>query len=119
MGYLWEPFNPRHRPGTFPIRFPHYFHYVCAENGAGLVGPIADALAFRYRPGAELHSLRSARDAKKKRHLGRPAILFEGHARNMRDMMGLRGVHPGKIRHDRDLRATAAAKAATEATEPK
>ena len=37
MGYLWEPFNPRHRPGTFPIRFPHYFHYVCAENGAGLV----------------------------------------------------------------------------------
>jgi hypothetical protein len=63
VGYLWEPFNPRHRPGAFPIRFPHYFHYVCAENGAGLVGPLADALAFRYRPGAELPSLRSARDA--------------------------------------------------------
>jgi hypothetical protein len=63
VGYLWEPFNPRHRLGTFPIRFPHYFHYVCAENGAGLVGPVADALAFRYRPGAELPTLRSARDA--------------------------------------------------------
>jgi Sulfotransferase family len=63
VGWLWEPFNPRHRPGTFPIRFPHYFHYVCAENGAGLVGPIADALAFRYRPGAELGTVRSARDA--------------------------------------------------------
>jgi Sulfotransferase family len=63
VGYLWEPFNPRHRPGSFPIRFPHYFHYVCAENGAGLAGPVADALAFRYRPGAELRSLRSARDA--------------------------------------------------------
>jgi len=20
LGYIWEPFNPRHRPGTFPIR---------------------------------------------------------------------------------------------------
>jgi hypothetical protein len=78
MGYLWEPFNPRHRPGTFPIRFPHYFHYVCAENGAGLVGPIADALAFRYRPGAELHSLRSARDA------GRMARDWSRSVRNRR-----------------------------------
>ena len=63
LGYIWEPFNPRHRPGTFPIRFPHYFHYLCAENGATCAGPIADMLAFRYRPAAELRSLRSARDA--------------------------------------------------------
>jgi large subunit ribosomal protein L35 len=56
--------------------------------------------------------LRSARDAKKKRHLGRPAILFEGHARNMREMMGLRGTHPAKTQHERQLRATAAANAA-------
>ncbi|HEY2789688.1 MAG TPA: sulfotransferase [Gaiellales bacterium] len=63
VGYIWEPFNPRHRPGTFPIRFPQYFHYVCAENGAACTGPIADMLAFRYRPVAELASVRSARDA--------------------------------------------------------
>jgi Sulfotransferase family len=63
LGYIWEPFSPRHRPGTFPIRFPHYFHYLCAENGATRAGPIADMLAFRYRPAAELRSLRSARDA--------------------------------------------------------
>jgi hypothetical protein len=63
VGYIWEPFNPRHRPGTFPIRFPHYFHYLCAENSAGCAGPIADMLAFRYRLPAELGSLRSARDA--------------------------------------------------------
>jgi hypothetical protein len=63
VGYIWEPFNPRHRPGTFPIRFPHYFHYLCAENAAGYAGPIADMLAFRYRLPAELGSLRSARDA--------------------------------------------------------
>lgn len=40
--------------------------------------------------------LRSARSPKKKRHLGRPAILFEGHARNMRKMMGISGKHPNK-----------------------
>lgn len=49
--------------------------------------------------------LRSARDAKKKRHLGRPAILAEGHARNMREMMGLRGVRPNQVRHERELAA--------------
>ncbi len=56
--------------------------------------------------------LRSARDAKKKRHLGRPAILAEGHARNMREMMGIKRIRPGQIRHQRALKAAAAAKAA-------
>src|SRR5882724_768760 len=56
--------------------------------------------------------LRSARDAKKKRHLGRPAILFEGHARNMRELMGIKGTRPNQIRHERALKAAAAAKAA-------
>jgi Sulfotransferase family len=63
VGYIWEPFNPRHRPGTFPIRFPHYFHYVCAENAAECEQQMADVLAFRYRPLAELRSLRGPRDA--------------------------------------------------------
>src|SRR5205085_6922094 len=53
----------RHRPGTFPVRFPHYFHYVTAENAAGCERELADTLAFRYRPAAELHSLRGPRDA--------------------------------------------------------
>ena len=51
--------------------------------------------------------LRSARDAKKKRHLGRPAILFEGHARNMRELMGIKGRRPNQIRHERELKAKA------------
>ena len=38
--------------------------------------------------------LRSARTAKKKRELRRPEILFEGHARNMRDFMGISGKRP-------------------------
>jgi large subunit ribosomal protein L35 len=53
--------------------------------------------------------LRSARDAKKKRHLGRPAILFEGHARNMRELMGIKGRRPNQVRHERELKANAAA----------
>ena len=63
MGYVWEPFNPNHRPGTFPVRFGRYFEYICAENGTGLEQPIADTLAFRYRPFSELRSLRSPKDA--------------------------------------------------------
>ena len=32
-------------------------------------------------------------------HLGRPAILFEGHARNMRELMGIKGTRPNQTRH--------------------
>jgi large subunit ribosomal protein L35 len=51
--------------------------------------------------------LRSARDAKKKRHLGRPAILFEGIARNLRRAMGVAKKRPAKIAHERALKAKA------------
>ena len=42
--------------------------------------------------------LRSARTSKKKRELRRPEILFEGHARNMRKLMGISGKHPNSGR---------------------
>jgi large subunit ribosomal protein L35 len=48
--------------------------------------------------------LMSARNGNKKRMLGRPAILFEGHARNMRKMMGISGTHPAKTAHEKALR---------------
>ena len=63
--------------------------------------------------------LRSARDSKKKRHLGRPAILNEGHARNMRAMMGITGTRPNKARHLRQLRAAKQAKQAAAAAPAK
>ena len=56
--------------------------------------------------------LRSVRSGNKKRHLGRPAILNEGHARNMREMMGIKGKRPNRVRHLRELKAAAALKAA-------
>jgi ribosomal protein L35 len=54
--------------------------------------------------------LRSARTAKKKRHLGRPFVLHEGLAVNMRRLLGLAGLHPRKAAHQRKLKAKAAAK---------
>jgi large subunit ribosomal protein L35 len=51
--------------------------------------------------------LMSARPASKRRKLRRPAILFEGHSRNMRKLMGVAGVRPDKIRHERELAAKA------------
>lgn len=47
--------------------------------------------------------LMSARPAKKRRHLRQSEILFEGHARNMREFMGLKGLRPAKIAHERKL----------------
>jgi large subunit ribosomal protein L35 len=56
--------------------------------------------------------LMSSRPAKKRRHLRRPEVLFEGHAKNMREFMGIKGLRPAKIAHDRKLAAAAKAKAA-------
>jgi large subunit ribosomal protein L35 len=58
--------------------------------------------------------LMSSRPATKRRKLRRPAILFEGHARNMRKLMGVSGLRPAKIRHERELAAVAKAKTAKE-----
>ena len=56
--------------------------------------------------------LMSARPSSKRRKLRRPAILAEGHARNMRRMMGVSGKHPAKVAHERALAAAAAEKSA-------
>jgi len=49
--------------------------------------------------------LMSARNGNKKRHLGRPAILFEGHARNMRKFMGIGKLHPARTAKERAAKA--------------
>src|SRR5689334_10346081 len=71
--------------------------------------------------------LMSARPANKRRKLRRPAILFEGHARNMRKRMGISHLNPARVEHERALEekakaaegssgATPAAKATISAT---
>ena len=47
--------------------------------------------------------LMSARPAKTRRKLRRAAILFEGHARNMRAMMGISHLKPAQAEHERAL----------------
>ncbi len=51
--------------------------------------------------------LMSSRPASRRRKLRQPEILFEGHARNMRKLMGVGGLHPGKVRHERELAESA------------
>ena len=52
--------------------------------------------------------LMSARPANKRRKLRRPAILFEGHARNMRQLMGISHLNPARVEHERALEEKAA-----------
>lgn len=47
--------------------------------------------------------LQSSRSGNQKRRLRRPAILAEGHARNLREFVGLRKMRPNQARHERDL----------------
>jgi len=58
--------------------------------------------------------LMSSRSGNTRRQLRKSEVLFEGHARNMRKMMGISKLKPNKVKHER---AWAAKKA--EATEAK
>ena len=54
--------------------------------------------------------LRSNRSGKKKRMLGRPSVLDEGHARRFRGLLAISGLKPAKTIHERALaKKTAAA----------
>ena len=62
--------------------------------------------------------LRSSRSGNKKRHLRRSAVLAEGMAKSMRNMMGLTGVRPAQVRHRRELAARRKAQAVAAASAP-
>ena len=61
--------------------------------------------------------LMSGRSAKKKRKLGRPALVAEGLAKNMRRLMGVAKLKPKKIEHERKLAAKRQAATAGAAAE--
>ena len=56
--------------------------------------------------------LRSGRSPALKRRLGRSAVLAEGQANRMRDLLGIRGTRPNQIAHNRALAKKAEAAAA-------
>ena len=61
--------------------------------------------------------LMSSRSGNKRRALRRPEMLFEGHAKNMRKLMGISRLKPARFVHDRALAAKAAAGTETAAVE--
>lgn len=63
---------------------------------------------------AKTSHLMTARNGKKKRMLGRPAILFEGLARNMRRNMGISHLNPKRAAHQAAVAAIQAEKAAAQ-----
>ena len=70
----------------------------------------------KLKHGHSFHThLMSDRPAVKRRKIRRPAILFEGHARNMRKLMGVGGIHPGE--NPARAQLAAAAKAADKPAE--
>ena len=52
---------------------------------------------------AKTSHLMSGRTSKTKRRLGRPAVLYEGLARNLRKHIGMGHKHPGKIEHEKAI----------------
>jgi large subunit ribosomal protein L35 len=52
---------------------------------------------------AKTSHLMSARTSKTKRRLGRPAVLFEGLARNLRKHIGMGHKHPAQTEHGKAL----------------
>jgi large subunit ribosomal protein L35 len=65
---------------------------------------------------AKTSHLLSGRSGQKKRHLGRPAIVFEGIARNLRRAMGVGHKNPIRTAHNRALAAKKPAEAQAAAT---
>src|SRR4051794_3496484 len=49
--------------------------------------------------------LMSARPANKRRKLRKPEVLFEGHAKNMRKLMGISHLNPKRSAHEDKLEA--------------
>jgi hypothetical protein len=62
IAWIWEPFSPKHRLGTFAVPFRYYYHAVTPDEEPRFAAAMSDTLAFRYRAGAELTTVRSARD---------------------------------------------------------
>jgi large subunit ribosomal protein L35 len=50
---------------------------------------------------AKTSHLMSGRDSKTRRRLGRPAVLYEGLARNLRKLIGMGHKHPAKIEQEK------------------
>jgi hypothetical protein len=87
-GYLHEPFNLEAPAGAVRIPAEHWYEYVCEENEALFLAPLAKALQFRYPLGRELLRCRNRADLRNTARAwrsfvasrGRRALVKEPHA---------------------------------------
>jgi hypothetical protein len=77
LAYLDEPFGLHHRPGVLATSFDWWFPYV-TDGGPQLTADVERMLAFDYRTGRELRSVRSLRDAGR---MARDAARFRRYRR--------------------------------------
>jgi hypothetical protein len=73
-GYIPEPFNQRNRPGICRAGFPYTFFHLTDANAAPYRAALADTLAWRYSPRAELDRVRGAGDLAR---MARDAAYFQ------------------------------------------
>jgi hypothetical protein len=78
VGYIYEPFNPQHRPGVFGARIPYRYFYVCRDNEREYGPWVEESLRFDYGTSRELRSIRSIRDVGR---LGRDSVRFRRYRR--------------------------------------
>lgn len=62
IGYVWEPFNKRHRPGIFRPKFDVWYPFVDEHNAHGYLDAMEDLLSFNYSLRAELQEARTVYD---------------------------------------------------------
>ncbi len=61
--YISEPLNIYHRPGVMRTPTRHWYTYICPDNEQQYLPALLETLQFRYHTWAELHSIRSKKDA--------------------------------------------------------
>ena len=60
--YISEPLNVYHRPGVFRAKVPHWYQYICEENGGKYLPAFKELLDFDYHLWDEIRSIRSLKD---------------------------------------------------------
>lgn len=63
IAWIWEPFNPGRRPGTFAYPIRHAYWSVQPREEEAFRRALGDTLAFRYNVAAEVAAIRRPKDA--------------------------------------------------------
>ena len=63
LGWVAEPFHPKHRRTVFAAEVPHWYTYVCGDNEGPFLAPMADTVAGHYGWGTALATVRRPLDA--------------------------------------------------------